>query len=250
MLGFNQGFIGYTPNSLIYFSGSDDESQYQSKLKSSSADWYYRNNPLTYSHNSLGHRSKDINQLDLDNYILCVGCSHTEGIGNYAHDTYPQLTAELLNCDYYNLGLGGTGLDIMSHNLSTWLLKVKQPPKLIVWQWADLTRYLTVEEHSTSLVVTHGLWEDDRKVTDFILAGDNNDFFISRIRILEEYLNTISTIKNIPIIQVSYQEKNATNKVFYQSYDLARDGCHYGVESNKNLAMKIADKYQYEFKNN
>lgn len=250
MLSFNQGFIGYKPNSILSFSGSDDENQYHSRLASSPVDWYYRHTPLTYSHNDVGHRSKNINQVDLTNYILCIGCSHTEGIGNYVHDTYPHQTAELLNCDYYNLGLGGSGLDIMLHNLTTWLLQVTEHPRLIVWQWTDQARYLTVEDYSTPHVITHGLWENDRNVTDFILAGDSNNFFASRIKAIEEYLNTVSVTKNIPIIQVSYQEKNAVNKIFYQSHDLARDGRHYGVESNKNLAIKIADKYQHEFKNN
>jgi DNA polymerase III alpha subunit len=53
-----------------------------------------------------------IEDIDLNNYILFIGCSHTEGIGLELQTTYPYLVSEELKCDYYNLGLGGTGIDV------------------------------------------------------------------------------------------------------------------------------------------
>jgi hypothetical protein len=248
MLGFNQGFIGYKPNSQINFSGGDTEELYNLNLKSQSTDWYYRYNPIIYSHNNYGHRSKSIEHIDLNNYILCVGCSHTEGIGNYEQDTYPYQVSQQLNCDYYNMGLGGCGVDIMIHNLITWMACIKQLPKLLVWQWPDPVRYVTIEESTPPLVVTHGLWEHKREVTDFILTGDGNNFFSSRVKLAEEYLNVLSKIT--PVIQVSLQEQESLNTIFYQSHDYARDGKHNGSLSNKTLTMHITDKYNYELNNN
>lgn len=248
MLSLNEGFIGCKPDSILYFSGQDSEDLYTAHLKSMPLDWYYRNNILSYRYNSLGHRSKNIDEIDLENYILFVGCSHTEGIGHILEDTYPYKVASLLNCDYYNLGIGGCGIDIMLHNLSMWLLNIPQKPKAIVWQWTDPVRYLTVNEVSDPYVVSHGIWEQNKTNQDFIIAGESSNFFRGRTFIVAEYLKSIEN--RISVIQVSFQEKYATNKIFYQCADRARDNGHYGRESNKILAEKIVDKYNYELNNN
>ena len=250
MLSFNNDFIGYDSNKdANKFSGSDSENVYNINLQSKPDNWYYKNEPITYFYNEYGHRSKNLSEIDLDNYILCLGCSHTEGIGNYERDTYAHQTAQLLNCDYYNMGIGGCGLDIMMHNLTTWMLKVEKLPKLIIWQWTAPFRYVTVKDTDTVEIRTHGLWNDEKEVVDFIAVGDRNKFFSSRAGLMKKYLNLLSKTKNIPIIQVSLQDKDASDEIFYQRHDNARDGKHYGALSNKTLSVLIADKYNYELNN-
>ena len=66
--------------------------------------------PTDENNNFTGERAQEI---ILNNYILFTGCSHTKGVGLALEDTYPYLLAQKLNCDYYNLALGGTGQDVM-----------------------------------------------------------------------------------------------------------------------------------------
>ena len=83
---------------------------------------------------TLGSEDIDFSEdIDLDNYILVIGCSQTEGIGLKIEDTYPYLLSKNLNCDYYNLGICGTGIDVLNYNLVTWFTKIKKPPKLLIY---------------------------------------------------------------------------------------------------------------------
>lgn len=243
MLKFNEGFIGNEQRNPILFTGHDSQRLYDSHLKTMPDDWYYRQKIITYNYNNFGHRSKNIEEIDLSNYILFFGCSHTMGIGNAVEDTYPYLIANTLKCDYYNMSVEGSGTDIMMHNLTTWLLHVKEKPKLLVWQWPNPQRYLTVEGTAPH-IIANGIWKhNSKKNTDFILAGDANNFFHSKTLLSAEYLKTLTSKKQIPIIEVSLINDNSTSKIFFDLVDKARDESHFGIQSNKNIANNIVNRY-------
>ena len=73
MMQFNENFIGYQPNVTVKFSGGDQELFYEQNLIDQPDDWYYRSTDITYEYNSLGHRCKNIEDIDLDNYLLFSG---------------------------------------------------------------------------------------------------------------------------------------------------------------------------------
>lgn len=235
MLQFNNGFIGYKPNTSEEFIGLDSKELYQKNLTTKDASWYYRKKPILYNYNNLGHRSKNIENLNLDNYILFIGCSHTEGTGNYIEDTFPFIVSKLLCIDYYNIGLGGSGLDVMFYNLAVWMQKIEKKPKKIIWQWAEPTRFLTIEKEEVHI---HGIWEKKPEVENFIFAGYENGFSASRISLLQQYLKQI----NIPITLLAEQFSTYPADILYKKIDIARDDKHYGVESNKNIANLIASQ--------
>lgn len=237
-LYINSGFLGLNPLHSVYpsihneYSGHDSLELFERNLKDKPADWYYRNKPIKYIYNNLGHRCKKINEISLENYILFVGCSHTEGVGNMLEDTFPHIVSTQLNCDYYNLSVGGTGIDTMTHNLNIWLHKIKNPPKYIVWQWPESTRYLS---YDGKVINFHGLWQNDVNIKNFILAGDMSNYFHARMKLAEILLEQIPNV-----IEIDFFNKTDKN-IFFEKLDLARDDLHYGVESNKNVAHLIID---------
>lgn len=237
----NKGFIGGSPHSIENFAGSDEKSLFDKNLLTKPDDWYYRNKPLTYEFNNLGHRCKNTYDIDLSNYILFFGCSHTMGIGNALEDTFPYLVSKKLNIDYYNLGIGAAGPDSMFHNLVTWMNKFSQKPKHIIWQWPDLARYATVTKDNR--VKMHGIWEKDPEVVNFMVMGHCNDFHISRMKLIIAYLDQL----NVPITYVSTDAKNKddpSNTVYYRwiDKDNARDNMHMGIKSNELLANHLAER--------
>ena len=124
-------FIGVNDsNTILSFLPSDTEETYQKNLLSEGDSWYYKTAKITYEINENGHRCKSINDINLDNYILFAGCSHTLGIGLELDKTYPFMVSHLLGCDYYNLGMPGAGIDVLEYNLLMWFSKVKKNPKL------------------------------------------------------------------------------------------------------------------------
>jgi hypothetical protein len=233
-------FIGYGPsehNEL--FSGSDSEELFNKQLKLKSHDWYYRTNQIRYIRNSNGHRCKEIKDIDLNNYILYAGCSHTEGIGLELENTYPYVLSKSLDCSYYNLGVGGSGIDVLLHNLIVWFGTVKQKPKAVVIQWPFWARYtrFTKEPNNATLQSTYIITVSGTK-DPVLMEGEGVHFFktiehLARIK--------IKHMIDVPIINVglSYYPSFITDDfVIFDHSDNARD-FHMGIESNKNLASKL-----------
>ena len=235
MLYINNDFLGYHPSlNKVFFSGSDTEELYQKNLMLQSKDWYYRTNEISYVRNTNGHRCKDIEDIDLDNYILFAGCSHTEGIGLKLEDTYPYLLSKKLNTDYYNLAIGGAGVDTLSYNITTWFAKIKKPPKLLVIQWPHHIRMIAKDgaDLTPQPFVNLGIWSDNAH--KFFVEGEDLGVF-KTIRLLTKRL--VNNIATCPIIEITthYDEINQgelkTTQIDY-ARDINKRPGHMGVESN------------------
>lgn len=233
----NNGFLGYRPSNTTRFCGSDSLYNLNDSLQKMPNDWYYKDVEITYNNNSLGHRCNHVESINLDNYVLFVGCSHTVGVGNRIEDCFPYQVAQSLNMDYYTLAIGGTGSDVMFHNLSLWLATIAKRPKFIVWQWSGPVRYITMKGHN--IFGSCGVWNNSKESEDFIIAGEVVNFFNTRIAMVSAFLKNIQ----IPLIEVSFMP-DTPNAIFYEGLDYARDHQHYGVLSNKKLAEILTSTIQ------
>jgi hypothetical protein len=231
-LKLTNGFLGFGVNQSLKFSGHDSIKLLHNNLQNKPNDWYYRDKDISYNYNSLGHRSTNLDNINLDNYILFMGCSHTEGVGLLLEDCYSHIVAKELNCDYYNLSVGGTGIDTMMHNLNIWLAVVKKRPKYIVWQWPEPSRYLSL---SNNIIGAHGMWQRDPTIMNFILAGDMSKYFSARLKLAEIFLQKLENLIGIDIFESVDRKSN----LFFEKLDLARDDLHYGVLSNRNIANLV-----------
>ena len=254
MLSLNNDFLGYTSiEHNVTFTGSDHEEAYTRNLKSKSSDWYYRTNTITYVRNKNGHRCNDIENIDLNNYILFAGCSHTEGIGLELEKTYPYLVSESLGYDYYNLGIGGTGIDVLAYNLITWFSTVKQKPKLVVLQWPYNVRFISKNPKDIEhMYRTYGPWSTESGVDKFLITGNDVGFFDTRRTMM---YNLIKNVVTCPIIEIAPSNSIFNNEsVKIQIVDFARDQVHSGNLSNLKYASIIIDiikdKYKHELNNN
>jgi hypothetical protein len=239
----NNDFIGYAQyerNSL--FTGSDSEELYIKNLKNKPNDWYYRTNQIRYIRNSNGHRCREIKDINLSNYILYAGCSHTEGIGLELEKTYPYLLSKSLSCDYYNLGVGGSGIDVLLHNLIVWFGTVKQKPKLVIIQWPFWARYVRFTKEPTNTNLQNNHISTVSGIKDpTLMEGESVHYFktiehLARIK--------IKHIIDVPIINVGLAEYPSIindDFIIFDYLDPARD-THMGIESNKNLASKLYNR--------
>jgi hypothetical protein len=82
----------------------------------------YSRYDIEYKFNSHGFRCDEFELLS-ELPMVFLGCSFTEGIGLRQHETWSYLLLEKIrqktnkNIPYWNLGLGGTGLDTQARNL-------------------------------------------------------------------------------------------------------------------------------------
>lgn len=231
------GFISYEPNQNLKFAGTDTEEKYQNNLRLFPDDWYYRTAEITYNYNSLGHRCKDFREIDLDNYILFAGCSTTEGLGLEIEKTYPYMIANKLGYDYYNLSTAGSGMDIITHNLLRWITYVKKMPKMLFVQWPEQDRYATLNDNE---VITNGIFSAQKSIIDFILAGEDCNFFQSRREL--NYRLVTAIYKDAKIINIgvkNFSEYENITDFCLTVDDWARDQCHVGIESHHTMATQV-----------
>lgn len=213
------------------------------------ADWYYQDVIIEYQRNDNGHRCKNITEIDLDNYILFAGCSLTEGIGVELDKTYASLTSEHFKCNYYNLSLGGTGIDVMMHNLITWLSIVPKKPKAVVVQWSQRSRFMLLDKKNSDLTAScHGVCDTDPAIIESILLDDITNKALSRQILAKKLLETIAAC---PIVHILWDDefKNIlrwdspnTSHMMLSKHDFARDLMHPGIKSNKMTSAILCNK--------
>lgn len=233
----NYPFLGYDVTNFIRnFSGGDEEAPFLKNLNKQPDDWYYRNANVTYSYNEYGHRCKNIAELDLDNYILFTGCSHTEGVGLELEKTYAYQVASALDCDYYNLAMAGTGIDTMIYNLNMWFLLVQKKPKYMFVQWPDETRFTLIHGVQADPC---GFWKDDNDTRKFLFYGDKINFFLSRKTLAEQNTKLMVDESALININVMSQKNSEGSNLILHRNDFARDLSHPGIESHKELVDNI-----------
>lgn len=235
---FYDDFIGTDDADTIqYFASGDTQEQYENNLKSQPKDWYYRDKEITYNFNSNGHRCKDIKDVDLDNYVLFTGCSHTMGVGLEIERTYPYLASERLGFDYYNLALPATGIDVVEYNLLTWWAKIEKKPKYVFVQLPDHSRFVSyISEYDH--IVERGTWSSDDRDLRFIVNSEDSGFFNAR-KIL--HLRTIKNVIDVPIYTFNFGSQIAYDTMHWnmKPLDKARDLSHSGILSNNEFANQI-----------
>lgn len=223
---FINDFVGNHSHSVEErFTGGDSEEQFNRNLKTQPADWYYRTADITYSYNEYGHRCKNVAEIDLDNYILFTGCSNTEGVGLELEKTFPYLTANELGVDYYNLALGGSGIDTMTYNLMMWIHTVKKMPKALVILWPQTTRYARLKENKESLYLELPSCATTSDSEKFMAIGDKINFFETVRYMSKKTINAAYTCKTIHL----------KSDHLYRD-DRARDLSHAGIPSHRSIA--------------
>lgn len=247
---YKNGFTTTASNkNFKFYKGCDDEESYLKHCEIKSKDWYYYNNPIDYNINSFGFRCNDIEFLE-DDYLLFTGCSYTEGVGLHLENTYPYIVAKKLNKTYYNLALGGTGPDIVKHNLIMFLSymhKIKLP-KYIIIQWPDFSRFTFFDKNFQNCHINpyNNLSNLFRELVENELLENTNRFNI---------YSTLEFIKNMGIehvIELGYPSNDNYIRTFSKKiksqfwvsankFEKARDLAHPGIEPHKILSEEILD---------
>ena len=102
----------------------------------------YTETSIVYNFNSYGYRTKEFDLTLTKPKILCLGCSHTEGVGVKEQDTWPsQLQLLFPEFDLYNLGCSGASVDTVARLLIN-TCSVFKPNKVFIL-WPDSSRYET-----------------------------------------------------------------------------------------------------------
>lgn len=137
----------YHPNRLLFRTDTADQtwlwnstdSEYHYNKNKSKIDSYYSETNVVYTYNDLGYRTINFNELT-DEFILCFGCSYTEGVGVTDTDTWPAMLESEVNMPCINLGIGGSGMHTQLINATQWIKNKMTLPKGVVLQVPEVTR--------------------------------------------------------------------------------------------------------------
>jgi hypothetical protein len=236
----------------LNFSGSDKKELFEKNLKVEPENWYYRNNEVKYTLNSLGYRTKEFDQIDWKESIVMFGCSHVFGTGVTDEHTIPYFLEKLSGRPVINLGIGGSSIQTMCHNSIILSSILDIPPKGVIFCWTDLTRF---NIYNNDYVYHMGNWSDKNNIKMF---SDNEN-------IIPFNLMNIKMIRNLWKDKTFYYEytcfdqqklinkldKNIQCELFnYPTFPesskyLARDLLHFGREMNMETAEKINQKINF-----
>lgn len=237
---FYNGFVGEdTTNITLKYLGSDDEETLQKNLTIQTEDWYYRDKEITYVMNEYGHRCKSLKNIDLDNYILFLGCSITLGMGVELEKSFTYLIAQEKKCDYYNLSLGGTGIDVVEHNLINWFFTVEKKPKYVVLQYPAHVRFVSMHPGYTSLI-KNGPWFQAEESKKFIASSDESGYFLARGRIVSSLINNVVDAPAIRLNLAGFPRYDSHPII--KNLDFARDLVHGGNKTNEKIAESVLDQ--------
>jgi hypothetical protein len=223
-----------------HWSGSDTKKVYQKNLLTQPDDWYYRNNPITYTLNSNGYRTHEFKDIDWANSIVIFGCSYVFGTGLDDKHTISSQLEEMLNIPVINMGVGGSSMMFNLHN--SMLLRDGYPtPKAIVMFWPGYNRIVEYHKYQTQF---YGPWNTDpNSLSDLWLANNNNaianTMFISKT-------SRLIWQDRCPYYEATWDPD--TKKIIgcdliqMLEQDYARDMMHSGFKSAKYIAEIIANK--------
>lgn len=151
--------------------------------------------------NTRGHRSKDIEDLNLRNYILFAGDNVAVDFSKPVEDTYPYIVSQMLATDYYNLGIFNGGIDSLKFNLISWFTKVKEPPKAIIVSCEFLDSFLVTDQNFKD-------WKtcdlSDQTVVDTLHYGNHVGIWNSRN---DMSAKLVSKLLRSPIYQIEFNGK-------------------------------------------
>lgn len=237
-------FIGNDEfNETLLFVPGDSLEQFNNNRVKQPDDWYYHNVEITYQFNNLGHRCKNFEDINQDNYLLYIGCSHTMGVGLELEKTYPYLLSEKLNMDYYNLAIPATGIDVLEYNLLTWFFKMKKP-KLVIVQWPDHSRFIQYDFYNEN-VLERGTWCSEPDQQSFVINSEDSGMFYARKAMSNKL---IRNVVDVPLLPFAYgkQQQYDIYDLHIRGLDKARDLGHSGIKSNLNFAEMLFSAIEIE----
>ena len=239
-------------NQSLKFKGQDSESLFKKNKARMPNHWLYLTEKISYDYNRLGHRCKNPEDIDFSNYCLFLGDSHTEGIGLALEKTYPYITTERLNMDYYNLGLGGTGIDYTFYNFNIWLTKFPKP-KYVVIYYTDPARFMTQDDTQSINYTECGSWDDREYIKNFLVNGLESNYFNTKYKLTVNMIKNLLSYHTIPYSNISI----VMDKL--QSMDLkiiprirtsiARDCQHAGIEVHQYISDYLVNHYNDKYLN-
>ena len=248
-MNFLKASTGFVNNTYKFYP-SDDEKLFNTNKKKFGTEWEFYNKQIFYKVNSLGYREQEFEKINWNSSVVCLGCSHTFGIGLPEEETYVRKLQNTINHQCVNLGIPGGSMSAILHNILVLKHLNVQPWKIVI-QVPDLARnyYAIKTDHGLNImhVIPHlqGLITKENLV---YYSRENLKHFFDQTKSIIEYLFPATNIvwftachpsdaKNLNIPMP--KEFNITS---FENLHWARDRMHFGQTIQNSIVDFILEE--------
>lgn len=210
-------------NKTVYWHGIDTEENFLANPKPG-----YTKTSITYTFNSYGFRCDEFDLSDTRPKILCIGCSHTEGVGLNSEDVWvAKIQQEYPTYKVYNLGMGGCSSDSIARVLTN-VSSLLTPEKVFIL-WPSMSRFETLQ--FPDAVHYHGTWNlTPEKLFMYDDLQQYNNF--QKDRIIVQLLQNKYKFK---LYELEFDKIVEYDAKFSHIVDQARDD-HFGPKHHEHMA--------------
>ena len=189
---------------------------------------------LINEYNSSGFRmTKELEDIDLDNYCLFLGSSHTEGVGVEIEQRYSTLVSAVLKCEEVNLSVGGGGIDAVEHNLLSWFMHTKKEPKHIIIEWPAYQRFMQ-DIYEQKNMCPAGIWSEP----EFLVYADQALYL--KAELTYHNLHRLSPVKIIDVMHSKIVDQTWQSlMIWHTDIDIGTDNSHPGPKTHLATAENI-----------
>lgn len=228
----------------------------------------YRNNPrksdwdgvdITYQYNPQGFRCPDLDKLAGQKVNIALGCSFTEGVGLPIDSAWPTLVEQQTEYPMLNLGIGGGASDSVariltnvsglfdiqtvyilwppSHRLENYLL-LDQNHKLVANKVYKNGEMIVPKDTIRKIETIYPM--DSKLEYAWAMTDEMSEQRLFRNQLLVALLAQKFgfNLVEVTIEQVIRQCRGLPK----EELDFARDGVHWGVETQKSIAKIMLDR--------
>ena len=202
---------------------------------------------IEYQYNSLGHREREPEDIVKEDYILFVGCSITEGVSVHADNRFPSIFEKESGIKTYNMGMGGTGYDVVNNNISTWFRVYRNtPPKSVIIMYSDYNRVVTRLDQNRNRLDSVGHWRKFEPIRNFFLAADSINFMKTNADVHHNSVIGLLEYSNTHHIFLTSSKPNSDRHiqiVDQSEYRKGIDNIHPGKEWHEAVALQLLTIY-------
>ena len=157
-------------NKVIFFSGTDSESNFNNNLKKMPYNWHYREKEVNYKINDSGYRTDDWLKIDWKNSIVIFGCSCVFGVGLAEDEIISHYLQQMTGIKVINMGYGAGSNDLMVDNCASMINNFGYPMAVIFgWTFPDRFLFFSEKNH-----INVGNWILKQDLSGFIGNRDQN----------------------------------------------------------------------------
>jgi hypothetical protein len=206
-------------NCDLFWTSSDSLEQFVNNGNQES----WRNIDIQYRYNSLGFRTKEFDQYRDTAVDIALGCSFTEGIGLPEHCTWPSIVEQYCGRPLLNLGLATGSCDTVYRILSniTGLFDIQT----VFILWPDPSRFELYQEDNIVPVTS-------------AIAKLEHTWAMTDSMSQQRYYKNRELVHSFGHKIIEFCLDNVFDPDSRGAPDRARDGLHYGLESNRIMAWQ------------